>query len=66
MLFESYNELLKVMLYIATMLIAISLVYLVITEGGVPLIAAQTDGYESVIMNSTNSVINIVNGSGVF
>ena len=66
MIFDTYSEFLKIAFYMASIAVAVTLIYIVLTEGGYPLIATQTNGYEAMVNNSTQGVIDIVNGAGVF
>jgi hypothetical protein len=66
MILNAYHSLIRVLLILAGIAIAITIIYMVLADGGTPLMDAQMGGYDAVINQTTSDAIAIISGSNVF
>jgi len=66
MLFDSYKELIQIMVVIVSVSIAIALVYSVLVSGADPLVVNQSGAYDITVNACADKVISIVNDPNMF
>jgi len=66
MILNIYSGLFRVVLALLGVVIAVSIIYYIITHGATPLIDTQTGGYETMVKGSSDEIITMIETSGAF